>query len=64
MDAPGYSYSVGSRLERLKRALEVTQFARRKRLLSVLGEIGLVGDRPATGESAREFRAAPIEKGA
>jgi hypothetical protein len=51
---------VGSRLERLKRALEVTQVARRKRLLSVLGEIGLVGDRPAT----REFRAAPIEKGA
>jgi hypothetical protein len=31
-----YSYSVGSRLERLKRALEVTQVAGHKRLLRVL----------------------------
>jgi hypothetical protein len=30
--------------------------ARRNRLLRVLGEIGLVGDRPATREGAREFR--------
>jgi hypothetical protein len=54
----------GSRLERLKRALEVTQVAGHKRLLRVLGEIGLVGDRPATREGAREFRAALIEKSA
>jgi hypothetical protein len=33
-------------------------------LLRVLGEIGLVGDRPATREGAREFRAALIEKSA
>jgi predicted unusual protein kinase regulating ubiquinone biosynthesis (AarF/ABC1/UbiB family) len=54
---------VGSRLERLKRALEVTRVARRKRLLRVLREIGLVGDRPATREGAREFRLALEELG-
>ncbi len=54
---------MGSRLERLKRALEVTQVARRKRLLRVLGEIGLVGSRPATREGAREFRTALEELG-
>jgi predicted unusual protein kinase regulating ubiquinone biosynthesis (AarF/ABC1/UbiB family) len=54
---------VGPRSERLKRAFEVTQVARRKRLLRVLGEIGLVGDRPATPEGAREFRAALEELG-
>lgn len=54
---------MGSRLERLKRALEVTKVARSKRLLRVLGEIGLVGDRPATQEGAREFRAALEELG-
>jgi ubiquinone biosynthesis protein len=54
---------VGSRLERLKRALEVTRVARRNRLLRVLGEIGLVGDRPATREGAREFRLALEELG-
>jgi len=61
LDAPGYPYSVGSRLERLKRALEVTQVARRKRLLTVLREIALVGERPATRKGAREFRA-PLEE--
>jgi len=54
---------VGPRSERLKRAFEVTQVARRKRLLRVLGEVGLVGDRPATREGAREFRAALEELG-
>jgi ubiquinone biosynthesis protein len=54
---------VGPRSERLKRAFEVTQVARRKRLLRVLGEVGLVGDRPATPEGAREFRAALEELG-
>lgn len=54
---------MGQRIERWKRALEVTQVARRKRLLRVLGEIGLVGDRPATREGAREFRAALEELG-
>ena len=54
---------MGPRLERWKRALEVTQVARRKRLLRVLGEIGLVGDRPATREGAQEFRLALEELG-
>jgi ubiquinone biosynthesis protein len=54
---------VRSRLERLKRALEVTRVARRKRLLRVLGEIGVVGDRPATREGARELRLALEELG-
>ena len=50
-------------MERWRRALEVTQVARRKRLLRVFGEIGLVGDRPATREGAREFRSALEELG-
>ena len=54
---------MGPRSERLKRALEVTQVARRKRLLRVLGEIGLISDRPATREGALEFRSALEELG-
>jgi predicted unusual protein kinase regulating ubiquinone biosynthesis (AarF/ABC1/UbiB family) len=54
---------VGARLDRLKRAFEVTRIARRKQLLRVLGEIGVVGDRPATREGAREFRLALEELG-
>jgi predicted unusual protein kinase regulating ubiquinone biosynthesis (AarF/ABC1/UbiB family) len=47
----------------VKRALEVTRVARRGRLLRVLREIGVVGDRPATRESAVEFRQALEELG-
>ena len=54
---------MSARFDRWRRALEVTQVARRKRLLRVLGEIGLVGDRPATREGAREFRSALEELG-
>src|SRR5688500_2708300 len=54
---------MGPRLERLKRALEVTRVARRKRLLRVLGEVGLVGDRTATREGAQEFRSGLEELG-
>jgi ubiquinone biosynthesis protein len=54
---------VGIRSKRLKRALELTGVARRSRLLRVLGEIGVVGGRPATREGAREFRLALEELG-
>src|SRR6476659_9031028 len=37
--------------------------ARRRRLLRVLREVGLVGDRPATSEGAVEFRRALEELG-
>jgi ubiquinone biosynthesis protein len=45
-----------ARLRRVRRAFEVTRVARRRRLLRVLGEIGVVGDRLATPEGARELR--------
>jgi ubiquinone biosynthesis protein len=54
---------VGRRRERLRRTLEVLGTARRKRLLRVVREIGLAGQRPATAESAREFRRALEELG-
>src|SRR5687767_5543075 len=41
---------------RARRALEVGRVARRGKLLRMLGEIGAVGDRPATREGARAFR--------
>jgi ubiquinone biosynthesis protein len=41
---------------RTRRALEVGRVARRGRLLRIFGEIGAVGDRPATREGARTFR--------
>ncbi|HEX6491640.1 MAG TPA: AarF/UbiB family protein [Gaiellaceae bacterium] len=47
---------MGVRLQRLKRVFEVTRVARRSGLARVLGEIGVVGDRPATEQGAREFR--------
>src|SRR5215217_4752108 len=49
---------MGRRRERLGRAVEVLSTARRKRLLRVLREIGLAGQRPATAEGARELRLA------
>ena len=47
---------MGARLRRARRALEVGRVARRGRLLRVLGEVGVVGDKPATREGARAFR--------
>jgi ubiquinone biosynthesis protein len=46
----------GTRWRRLRRALEVGRVARGGKLLRVLGEIGVVGDRTATREGARELR--------
>jgi ubiquinone biosynthesis protein len=54
---------MGARIERVRRALEVTRVARRSGLLRVLREIGVVGDRSATAEGAREFRLALEELG-
>ena len=41
---------------RTLRALEVGRVARRGKLLRVLGEVGVAGNRPATREGARAFR--------
>jgi ubiquinone biosynthesis protein len=54
---------VGGRFQRARRALEVARTARRKSLLRVLREVGVVGDRPATREGAVEFRRALEELG-
>ena len=54
---------MGARFQRARRALEVVRTARRQRLLRVLREVGLVGDRPATREGAVEFRRALEELG-
>ena len=48
---------------KLRRALEVGRVARRGRLLRVLGEVGVVGGKPATREGARAFRLALEELG-
>ena len=48
--------AVGARAQRLRRAVEVTRVARRSGLRRVLREVGVVGERPATREAAREFR--------
>jgi len=49
---------VGARIQRARRALQVTRVARSRRLLRALREIGIVGERPATREGAVEFRLA------
>jgi len=54
---------VATRKRQLKRALEVTGVARRTRLLHVLREVGVRGQREATPESAGEFRHALEELG-
>ena len=41
---------------KVRRAFEVTRVARRTHLLSVLREVGVVGDKPATREGAVRFR--------
>src|SRR5919201_2988568 len=50
-------------MQRARRALEVWRVARKSRLLRVLREIGVVGERPATRESAVQFRLALEELG-
>ena len=54
---------MGARAQRLRRAVHVARVARRSRLLRALREIGVVGERPATREGAREFRLALEELG-
>jgi ubiquinone biosynthesis protein len=54
---------MGVTVRRARRALHVTRVARRGGLVRVLREIGVVGDRPATEEGAREFRSALEELG-
>ncbi len=54
---------MGARRERLRRAFQVGKVARNSRLLRVLREIGVAGERPATPEAAREFRQALEELG-
>ncbi len=49
---------MGARIRRTRRALEVVRVARSRRLIRVLREIGVVGERTATREGAREFRLA------
>jgi predicted unusual protein kinase regulating ubiquinone biosynthesis (AarF/ABC1/UbiB family) len=48
---------------KVRRALEVGRVARRGKLLRVLGEVGVVGNKPATPEGARAFRRALEELG-
>lgn len=47
---------MGMRIRRARRALEVGRVARHGKLLRVLGEVGVVGDKPATREAAEGFR--------
>jgi predicted unusual protein kinase regulating ubiquinone biosynthesis (AarF/ABC1/UbiB family) len=47
---------VAARTQRLRRAIEVARVARRRKLRRALREIGVSGERPATGEAAQEFR--------
>ncbi|HYZ18728.1 MAG TPA: AarF/UbiB family protein, partial [Gaiellaceae bacterium] len=47
---------MGARLQRLRRALEVTRVARGRKLLRILGELSVVGERPATREGAQALR--------
>jgi len=54
---------VAPKGNRVGRALELTRVARRTHLLRVLGEVGVVGDRPATREGAVRFREALEELG-
>jgi ubiquinone biosynthesis protein len=54
---------MGPRAQRLRRAAYVGRVARRGGLLRVLRELRVRGHRPATAESAREFRQALEELG-
>jgi ubiquinone biosynthesis protein len=48
---------------KVRRALELTNVARRTHLLKILHEVGVVGDKPATREGAVRFREALEELG-
>src|ERR671937_1685922 len=54
---------MGQRTQRVKRALYVGRVARRGRLLRVLRELGVWGNRPATRDGAEAFREALEELG-
>ena len=54
---------MGARTRRFRRALHVGRVARRSGILRVLREVGVVGERPATAQGAREFRLALEELG-
>src|SRR5438067_4167872 len=54
---------MGQRTQRVKRALYVGRVARRGRLLRVLRELGVWGNRPATRDGAEAFRHALEELG-
>jgi predicted unusual protein kinase regulating ubiquinone biosynthesis (AarF/ABC1/UbiB family) len=54
---------MGVRARRIRRAAHVGRVARRGGILRVLREVGVVGERPATAEGAREFRLALEELG-
>ncbi|MES1246852.1 MAG: AarF/UbiB family protein [Actinomycetota bacterium] len=54
---------MGVRLDRTRRALTVTRVARRTGIRRVLAEIGVRGNREATREGARRFRAGLEELG-
>src|SRR3954451_2137129 len=54
---------VGARIQRARRALYVTRVARHAGIRRVLAEVGVRGNREATRESARNFRAALEELG-
>jgi ubiquinone biosynthesis protein len=50
-------------MTKIRRALELTRVAQRSHLLRILREVGVVGDKPATREQARRFRAGLEELG-
>ncbi len=54
---------MGDRIQRARRALEVTRVARQKGLLRVLRELCIAAERPPTREGAVEFRHALEELG-
>src|SRR3954452_25353531 len=54
---------MGPRSDRIKRVVNVGRVARRAGLLTVLRELGVWGNRPATREGAAEFRQALEELG-
>ncbi len=63
MPAASNGAGGGGTASRVGRASVALRTARRRKLLRVLRELGVVGDRPATAEGAREFRQALEELG-
>src|SRR5690349_24914440 len=54
---------MAPRFDRTRRAREVVSVARKRKLVRVLRELGVAGNRPATREGAVEFRRALEELG-